>query len=253
MRRWIVLLVISIFILTACATGEAQRQRLPYKSVESLPLVIKGTYGYTTLESPAGTIDEYTGMHDSTMLPDCQVGFRLHIPLSIENAGEDDWYDPIATVTFTIIGPQGKEESITRMFKESKVMKRMYVAGEKIDTLEDATEADMTLRPGDKRVFYFTTDYIPKTNGRYNVMVKIESLNKIRGVLAATSALTFNAGTPDSEYIKLPTTCSPYIQCGGIQVCCTKGVDVPTENITGHCANQCIAGEKEVPYIVKLS
>ncbi len=242
-----------MFILTACATGEAQRQDMPYRSVKSLPLDIKGTYAYTTLEAPTGTVDEYTGAHDSTRLPDNQVGFRLQVPLSIRNVGDTTWNDPNAVVKLTIIDPQGKPEILTFQFKDAKIMRRMYVAGSKVDSLEPTTTADMTLEPNKKRVFYFATNYISKMTGTHIVNVNIESLNKIRGVLVARSALTFNAGLSDSEYIQLPSVCSPYLQCAGIQVCCSKGVNVFIEDAIGHCANQCIAGEKEVPYIIKFS
>ena len=101
-----------MFILTACATGEAQRQNLPYRSVKSLDLEIKGTKNYMTLEAPTGTIDEYSGIYDSTMLPDNQVGFRLQVPLSIKNVGDEEWDDPAALLTLTIIDPQGVPTTI---------------------------------------------------------------------------------------------------------------------------------------------
>ncbi len=253
MRRCVAILIISMFILTACATGEAQRQELVYKSAKSLQLEIKGTYGYTTLEAPTGTIDQYIPSHDSTKLPDCQVGFRLQVPLSIRNVGDNEWYDPTATLTLTIINPKGEPEKLTFSFKEAKIMRRLYVAGEKIDVLEPTTTEDRTLKPGEKRVFYFATDYMPSMTGSHIVNINLESINKIRGVLIARSALTFNAGNPDSDYFAMPSTCSPYIQCAGIQICCSKGVNIPTEDTIGHCAKQCVAGEKEVPYIIEFN
>ena len=242
-----------MFILTDCATGEAQRQDMPYQSVKSLELDIKGTKNYITLEAPTGTIDQYSGMYDSTKLPDNQVGFRLQVPLSIKNVGDEQWHDPAAVLTLTIIDPNGNPTKVQVKFKEAKIMKRTYVGGQKVDSLELTSETDRALDPNKKRVYFFSTDYIPKTEGNYIVNTQLESLDKIRGILIARSSLTFTATTSDSEYIKLPSTCSPYKQCAGIQVCCSKGVNIPTEDIIGHCADQCIAGEKEVPYIIKLS
>ena len=213
MRRLLTIIILSMFILCACSTGKAGY--VP-PTTKSLPLEITGT------------------LADGTKIESSQVGFRLRPELNIKNLGKETWNDPDAVIRFIITDPKGI---------------RTYYATSMEQYLRQNPEKTITLDPKESKSFQFSIDYVMKMKGTYNIFVEVESISTFGYTLIARSALTIDVIDPDSKYEILPKTCGPYIECQGIEICCSKGVDVVLKDVIGHCAVKCEQDEMIVPYV----
>jgi hypothetical protein len=249
MKRWPLLaLALSVVIVTLAACDVRIK---PPAEVESLDVVLLGTYGYTTFEEFGRTIEDYdaTLEYDSGRLPDTQTDFRLTLPVAFHNQGRQSWYDALAEIQVTIIAPDGAMASLVVPMREASVQHRRAAPSGRYLVKETASALERRLAAGDRRVLFFETRYVPLMPGIHSVLVELHSKG-LTGPRLSRSAFTFLASEPTSGIIAAPQACSITVSCPASERCCSKGTDVPLERRQGHCAPTCAPGEAEMPHTI---
>lgn len=241
-----VIMLIGLFFITSCEPLAHEAD-----NIESLDVVLLGTYGYTTVEQLGKTIEDYdsTMAYDETRLPDIQVGFPLELPITFFNQGQQAWYDFQAQLDVIITDPFGNETRMLLPINKARVTRQRTDGIDWYFVKEKANAFERRLVSGDHRVFFFQTEYMPTMPGVYTLLLELRS--KGHGVTRVTkSGFTIHVLDATSGVTTAPTVCSLYQSCSASERCCSKGSDISLEQRQGHCAAVCSSEEVEIVFSV---